>query len=71
MMNKNFVFDLIKVALAVIWFALKSLKEYLLLFTYLITLGKDVTCKILNKQVSELFICKLNTELKECGLIDS
>ena len=32
----------IKVALGVC-FALKSWKEYLLLFTYLITLGKDVT----------------------------
>ena len=31
-----------KVALGVC-FALKSLKEYLLLFIYLITLGKDVT----------------------------
>ena len=49
----------------------KSWKEYLPLLTYLITLGKDVTFPLItkfeNKQVTELFICKLNTELK-CGL---
>ena len=46
-------------------------------FTYLITLGKDVTfqetvikqVQTKNKQVSELSICKSNTELK-CGLAD-
>ena len=43
-------------------FAWKPWKEYLLLFTYLITLGKDITFA-LNKQVFELSISKLNTEL--------
>ena len=46
-------------------------------FTYLITLGKDVTfqetvikhVQTKNKQVSELSICKSNTELK-CGPTD-
>ena len=38
----------VKVALGVC-FALKSLKEYLLLFTYLITLGKDVTLPLITK----------------------
>ena len=46
-------------------------------FTYLITLGKDVTfqetvikqVQTKNKQVSELSICKSNTELK-CGIAD-
>ena len=37
-----------KVALGVC-FALKSWKEYLLLFTYLITLGKDVTLPLITK----------------------
>ena len=45
-----------KVALGVC-FALKSWKEYLLLFTYLFTLGKDVTLPLItkfkNKQASE------------------
>ena len=49
-------------------FRWNSWKEDLLLFTYLITLTKDVTfpliTKFKNKQVSELFICKSNTELK-------
>ena len=63
----------VKVALRVC-FALKSWKEYLLLLTYLITLGKDVTFPLITKfktntQVSELSICKSNTELK-CGLTD-
>ena len=40
-----------KVALGVC-FALKTWKEYLLLFTYLITLGKDVTLPLI-KQASE------------------
>ena len=39
---------LFKVALGVC-FALKSWKEYLLLFTYLITLGKDVTLSLITK----------------------
>ena len=38
----------LKVALGVC-FALKSWKEYLLLFTYLITLGKDVTFPLITK----------------------
>ena len=38
----------IKVALGV-FFALKSWKEYLLLFTYLIALGKDVTLPLITK----------------------
>ena len=47
--NKGYL----KVALG-ICFALKSWKEYLLLFTYLITLGKDVTFpQITEKQVSD------------------
>ena len=38
-------------------------------FTYLITLGKDVTFPLFTKfkpnmQVSELFICKSNTEIQ-------
>ena len=41
--DKNFIEQIkLKVALGVC-FALKSWKEYLLLFTYLITLDKDVT----------------------------
>ena len=40
----------IKVALGVC-FALKSWKEYLLLFTYLITLGKDVTLIAANYKI--------------------
>ena len=42
------VFSTFKVALGVC-FALKSWKEYLLLFTYLITLGKDVTFPLITK----------------------
>ena len=50
----------VKVALGVC-FALKSLKEYLLLFTYLITLGKDVTLPLItkfktNRPLSNLFV---------------
>ena len=50
----------IKVALGVC-FALKSWKEYLLLFTYLITLGKDVTFPLItkfktNRPLSYLFV---------------
>ena len=37
---------IIKVALGVC-FVLKSWKEYLLIFTYLITLGKDVTFQLI------------------------
>ena len=49
-----------KVALGVC-FALKSWKEYLLLFTYLITLGKDVTLLLItkfktNRPLSNLFV---------------
>ena len=49
-----------KVALGVC-FALKSWKEYLLLFTYLITLGKDVTFPLItklktNRPLSYLFV---------------
>ena len=48
-------------------------KNILLLFTYLITLGKDLTFALITKfktnKVSELSICKLNTELN-CGLTD-
>ena len=50
----------IKVALGVC-FALKSWKEYLLLFTYLITLDKDVTLLLItkfktNRPLSNLFV---------------
>ena len=61
-----------KVALCVC-FALKSWKEYLLLFTYLITLGKDVTFPLItkfktNRHLSYLFV---NQILKlKCGLTD-
>ena len=40
--------EMVKVALGVC-FALKSWKEYLLLFTYLISLGKDVTLLLITK----------------------
>ena len=54
---------IIKVALGVC-FALKSWKEYLLLFTYLITLGKDVTLPLItkfktNKPLSNLFVNRI------------
>ena len=54
------VFCFVKVALGVC-FALKSWKEYLLLFTYLITLGKDVTLLLItkfktNRPLSNLFV---------------
>ena len=53
----------IKVALGVC-FALKSWKEYLLLFTYLITLGKDVTLPLItefktNRPLSNLFVNRI------------
>ena len=52
-----------KVALGVC-FALKSWKEYLLLFTYLITLGKDVTFPLItkfktNRPLSNLFVNRI------------
>ena len=52
----------IKVALGVC-FALKSWKEFLLLFTYLTTLGKDVTFPLItkfktNRPLSYLFVNK-------------
>ena len=53
----------LKVALGVC-FALKSWKEYLLLFTYLITLGKDVTLLLItkfktNRHLSNLFVNRI------------
>ena len=56
-------FKLFKVALGVC-FALKSWKEYLLLFTYLITLGKDVTLALItkfktNRPLSNLFVNRI------------
>ena len=55
--------EIIKVALGVC-FALKSWKEYLLLFTYLITLGKDVTFPLItkfktNSSLSYLFVNRI------------
>ena len=52
--------DIVKVALGVC-FALNSWKEYLLLFTYLITLGKDVNFPLItkfktNRPLSYLFV---------------
>ena len=54
---------LFKVALGVC-FALKSWKEYLLLFKYLITLGKDVTFPLItkfktNRPLSNLFVNRI------------
>ena len=53
----------LKVALGVC-FALKSWKEYLLLFTYLITLGKDVNLPLIRKfkrsnPLSKIFVNRL------------
>ena len=53
----------LKVALGVC-FALKSWKEYLLLFTYLITLGSDVTLLLItkfktNRPLSNLFVNRI------------
>ena len=53
----------VKVALGVC-FALKSWKEYLLLFTYLLTLGKDVTLPLItkfktNRPLSNLFVNRI------------
>ena len=55
--------NILKVALGVC-FALKSWKEYLLLFTYLITLGKDVTLSLItkfktNRPLSNLFVNRI------------
>ena len=52
-----------KIALGVC-FALKSWKEYLLLFAYLITLGKDVTLSLItkfktNRPLSNLFVNRI------------
>ena len=54
---------IIKVALGVC-FALKSWKEYLLLITYLITLGKNVTLPLItkfktNRPLSNLFVNRI------------
>ena len=59
----NFHKSLLKVAL-VVCFALKSWTEYLLLFTYLITLGKDVTLPLItkfktNRPLSNLFLNRI------------
>ena len=61
--NISTVILLIKVALGVC-FALKSWKEYLLLFTYLITLGKDVALPLItkfktNRPLSYLFVNRI------------
>ena len=56
-------YNLFKGALGVC-FALKSWKEYLLLFTYSITLGKDVTFPLITT-----FKTNRNTKLK-CDLTD-
>ena len=37
-------------------FELKSWKEYLLLFTYLITLGKDVTFQLITKFKTKMYL---------------
>ena len=62
---------LFKVALGIFFALIHGKSNLLLLFTYLITLGKDVTFPLITKfkQVSELSICKPNTELKY-GLTD-
>ena len=61
--HKMLNFSFIKVALGVC-FALKSWKEYLLLFTYLMTLGKDVTLPLItkfktNRPLSNLFVNRI------------
>ena len=58
--NMTYILLLVKVALGVC-FALKSWKECLLPFTYLITLGKDVTFPLItkfktNRPLSYLFV---------------
>ena len=57
------MYPVIKVALGVC-FALKSWKEYLLLLTYLITLGKDITLPLItkfktNRPLSNLFVNRI------------
>ena len=53
-----------KVALGVhVCFALKSWREYLLLFTYLITLGKDVTFPLITKFQSNKYLGYLYVNL--------
>ena len=59
----GFIWNSVKVALGVC-FALKSWREYLLLFTYLITLGKDVTLPLItkfktNRSLSNLFVNRI------------
>ena len=49
----------LKVALGVC-FALKSWKEYLLLFTFLITLGKDVTFPLITKFKTNKYLSYLS-----------
>ena len=67
-------FNPIKVALGVC-FALKSWKEYLLLFAYLITLSKDVTLPLItkfktNRPLSNLFVNRI-PKLKVAPTINS
>ena len=54
---------LFKVALGVC-FALKSWKEYLRLFTYLITLGKDVTFPLITKFKANRYLSYLSVNRK-------
>ena len=49
----------LKVALGVC-FALKSWKEYLLLFTYLVILGKDVTFLLITKFKTNKYLSYLS-----------
>ena len=61
--SKSNMNNTVKVALGVC-FALKSWKEYLLLFTHLITLGKDVTLSLItkfktNRPLSNLFVNRI------------
>ena len=66
----NLVTEYLKLHLGYV-LRLNSWKEDLLLFTYLITLCKDVTFPLFTEfktnKYLELFICKSNSELK-CGL---
>ena len=57
-------YNFLKLHLAYVFFALKSWKDYLLLFTYLITLGKDVTLPLItkfkaNRPLSNLFVNRI------------
>ena len=61
--NHELQHQLLKVALGVC-FALKSWKEYLLLFTYLNAMGKDVTFPLIakfktNRPLSYLFVNRI------------